>query len=297
MTRTMCRPRRRHLALAALMLGLAVLMPLAAQQPVPALTQRVTDQTGTLSAAARVALEARLEAFEARKGSQIAVLLVATTAPESIEQYALRVVEAWGLGRSRIDDGILLLVAKEDRKLRIEVGYGLEGAVPDVYAQRVISERIVPRFYADDYAGGLEAGVDALIGLIDGEPLPEPDAPEAAGDAGLWEVLPIALFAAAFLGPLFRRLLGALPGALTLGAGAGGVAWLVTGGMLAALLLGILVFGFALTSLGGHRHWSSGGPGGSNWGRSTPGAWGGRSSGGFSGGGGRFGGGGASGGW
>ncbi len=286
----------RRAAAVALTLWLLVL-PAAAQQPVPPQAARVTDQTGTLSADARAALDRKLAAFEARKGSQIAVLLVATTAPESIEQYALRVAEAWKLGRAGVDDGVLLLVAVQDRRARFEVGYGLEGAVPDALARRIIAEQLAPRFAEGDYAGGIDAGVDALIGLIDGEPLPAPAAREPAVEP--WGALPVLLVFAAFLAPLFRRLFGTLFGSLALGAGAGVVVWLVSSVLLASVLVAGMVFVFALAGVGvggGGGRWASRGPFGGMPG-GFGGTFGGGGGGGFRGGGGRFGGGGASGGW
>ena len=140
--------------------------------PVPSLQARVTDQTATLSAAQKASLEAKLTALEEQKGAQLAVLLVPSVQPESVNEYALRVVEAWKLGRKGVDDGVLLLVAKDDRKLRIEVGYGLEGAVNDATAKRIISETITPHFKQGDYFAGIDAGVDALASVIGGEPLP-----------------------------------------------------------------------------------------------------------------------------
>ncbi len=262
-----------------------------AQQPIPPLGARVTDLTATLDAGARTALEQKLAAFEQRKGSQIAVLLVPTTAPETIEQYSLRVAEAWQVGRRKIDDGIVLLVAKDDRRVRIEVGYGLEGAVPDALAKRIISEQIVPRFYEGDYAAGLNAGVDALIGLIDGEPLPAPDGSPGRGEGNGIGALPLILFVAIFVAPLLRRSLGAFGGSLALGAGAGLVAWFLSSVLLLALGIGFMVFVLGLAGVGGPGRWASGGPWLGGGGRGFGGG------GGFRGGGGRFGGGGASGGW
>jgi uncharacterized protein len=158
----------------ALLFGALLAGASLAQVAVPALTARVTDQTGTLSASQRAALEARLKELESRKGAQLAVLIVPSTQPETIEQFGIRVAESWKLGRKGIDDGLILIVAKNDRKLRIEVGYGLEGVVPDAIAKRVIDEIIVPRFRAGDFSGGIEAGMDRLIRLVDGEPLPPP---------------------------------------------------------------------------------------------------------------------------
>ena len=140
----------------------------------PPLSGRVVDQTGTLSSGDIASLTQTLKDFETRKGSQIAVLIVPTTAPETIEQYSIRVAEAWKIGRKKIDDGAMLVVAKNDRKLRIEVGYGLEGALTDVTVKRIIDEVITPKFRSGDFAGGISAGVDRIIGVIDGEPLPAP---------------------------------------------------------------------------------------------------------------------------
>ena len=147
----------------------------AAEVAVPPLVGRVVDQTGTLSSGDVASLQQTLRDFEARKGSQIAVLIVPTTAPETIEQYSLRVAEIWKIGRKKIDDGALVVVAKDDRKLRIEVGYGLEGALTDVTSKRIIDEIITPRFRSGDFAGGISLGVDRIIRVIDGEKLPAPE--------------------------------------------------------------------------------------------------------------------------
>jgi len=180
---------RRAFAMFAWMLaGLVMwLMPdvaaMAQQQPIPPLQQRVTDTTGTLDAAAQARLTQSLGDLEQRKGAQIAVLMIPTTGDEAIEQYAVRAFEQWRLGRAAVDDGILFLVAKDDRQLRIEVGYGLEGAVPDILAGRIIREQVVPRFQQGDFAGGVEAGVNSLIALVDGEELPPPPAADEATEA------------------------------------------------------------------------------------------------------------------
>jgi uncharacterized protein len=270
---------------------LATCFATSAQQPIPPLAGHVTDTTGTLDDAERTAIEQRLVAFEARKGAQIAVLIVTTTAPESIEEYALRAAETWQIGRAGVDDGVVLVVALNDRRLRFEVGYGLEGAVPDAIARRIIAETIAPRFYENDYAGGLEAGLDALISIIDGEPLPAPVAQQPSFDA--WTALPFVLVVAALVAPLFQRALGALPGAALLGAGAAFVVWLLSSLLLAAAVTGFMVFIFTIAGIGRGGRWSSGMPRG--FGGSRGGGFGG--GGGFRGGGGRFGGGGASGGW
>jgi uncharacterized protein len=274
----------------------AASLVVAAQQTVPELTGHIVDTTGSLAPDALASLEAKLAAFEQRKGSQIAVLLVRTTAPEALEEFSLRVAEQWRIGRGGVDDGVVLVVARDDRRMRFEVGYGLEGAVPDALARRIIAETIAPRFYEEDFAGGLEAGLDALIGLIDGEPLPVPIAREP--DVEPFAALPIVLVLAVFAAPLFRRMLGSLFGSAALGAGAGVVVWLVSSVLFASLVAGAIVFVFALTGVGSSGgRWASRGGG---WGR-MPGGFGGRGGGsrggGFSGGGGRFGGGGASGGW
>ncbi len=165
----------------------------AALQPIPPLAARVTDLTGTLTAAERAQLEARLAEFEARKGAQIAVLIVPTTQPEEIEQYSIRVVDAWKLGREKPDDGALLLVAKEDRTLRIEVGRGLEGALTDLVSKRIIADTITPQFRQGDFAGGIDAGVEQMIRVVDGEPLPaaRSGVGRRAGEAGRQAAVPV----------------------------------------------------------------------------------------------------------
>lgn len=262
-----------------------------ALQAVPPLEARVTDLTGTLTAADQAALEQKLAEFEARKGAQIAVLLVATTAPEEIEQYSIRVVDAWKLGRSAPDDGALLLVAKDDRRLRIEVGRGLEGALTDLVANRIIDDVITPQFRRGDFAGGIAAGVDQMIRVVDGEALPEPEPGWEQRGAQFEQLLPLLFFAAVFGGTVLRSIFGRLFGSLVTGGIAGFIAWAVTSLLwvagiagVAALLLSLLV-GF-----GGGGRWSN---------RPHRGGWGGGGfgGGGFSGGGGSFGGGGASGRW
>ncbi len=262
-----------------------------AELAVPALTTRVTDQAGLLTDAQRQQLEQTLSDFEASKGSQIAVLTVASTQPETIEEYGIRVATAWKLGRKGIDDGVLLLIAKDDRKMRIEVGYGLEGAIPDAIAKRVIAEIITPYFKQGDYFGGIQAGVDRLIRLIGGEALPPPAAHDA-GWSGIKDMLPVAfaiiVFGSSFLGAMFGRLIGA-----SIAAGIVGILfWTSLGSLLIALLVGLGVFVFSLL-LGGGR----GGYGGYYGGGGGGGGGGFSSGGGFGGGGGGFGGGGASGGW
>lgn len=258
--------------------------------PVPPLSGRVVDLSNTLSIEQKHALEQRLSEFEARKGSQIAVLLVSGTQPEAIEQYAIRVAEQWKLGRKKIDDGAILVVAKNERALRIEVGYGLEGALNDATAKRIIDDIIVPHFKQGDFNAGINSGVDAMIRVIDGEPLPAPVRPDSNlitdvtdGAAGL---LPLLFFVAVVVGGMLRALFGRFAGAVATGGILGLAAWLLLG--LAAAAMAALI-GFVLTLAGGRM--------GSGWhgGGGTFG--GGRSGGGFQGGGGGFGGGGASGRW
>jgi uncharacterized protein len=271
----------------------------AADVAVPPLTGRVVDQTATLSAAQATALDQKLKAFEDRKGSQIAVLIVPTTAPETIEQYSIRVVDQWKLGRKKVDDGALLLVAKDDRKLRIEVGYGLEGALNDATTKRIIDEIITPRFRNGDFSGGIDAGVDRMIGVIDGEPLPAPaersNMPQGTFDA-IGEFFPVIIIMTLVVGGILRAALGPFVGALVTGGGVAFVVWLFIGVVAIAGLAGAIAFVFTLfgafASSGRGGGYGGGFGGGSGWGRSS-----GSGGGGFSGGGGSFGGGGASGSW
>ncbi|MDH4483423.1 MAG: YgcG family protein [Rhodoferax sp.] len=259
-----------------------------AQVAVPPLVGHVTDQTGTLSAAQQAALEQTLRAFEARKGSQLAVLLVPTTAPEDIEQYALRVAEQWKLGRAKVDDGAILVVAKNDRTLRLEVGYGLEGALSDITSKRIVSDTIVPRFKQGDYYGGIDAGVAQIIRVIDGEPLPPPQRAAANPFDQVRHMAPFLMVAALVVGGVLRSALGKLPGSLLTGVLVGAVAWFLIGAVLWAALAGLAaVVATLLGSSAGLR-----GVGGL-----AGGGRGGFGGGGFRGGGGGFGGGGASGRW
>ncbi len=278
-----------------------------AEQPVPALTARVTDITGTLDATQRATLESQLAAIEQRKGAQVVVLMLPTTQPETIEEYGIRVADAWKIGRGRVDgravdDGVILLVAKDDRKLRIEVGYGLEGAIPDAYARRIIADTISPHFREGDFFGGLQAGVGAIGKLIDGEPLPEPKtgAQAEGGEPGWLEGLFVILVGGMIATVVLGRVLGSLAG----GAGAGLLALMKGLSLPLAGAVGVFAFlfflAFAASGGGGMRPGgrpgSRGGPviwtGGDRWGGG-----GGGGGGGFSGGGGGFGGGGASGSW
>lgn len=285
------RERRHGLGALALFALFFLCFAARAEVAVPPLTARVTDLTATLSAQQRQALEEALRAFEARKGSQIAVLLVPTTQPETVEQYAIRVAEAWKLGRKGVDDGVLLLVAKQDRELRIEVGYGLEGVIPDAVANRVTDEIIVPYFRQGDFYGGIQAGVDRIVRLIDGEPLPPPSHKDP-GWSGGGEWLGVAFIFVFVMGGILRAIFGRLLGAGIAGGVAAFVMWLILGSLFVAVIASVVVFVLVLAggvSMGhGWRTYGGGYRGG---------GWSGGGGGGFRGGGGGFGGGGASGRW
>lgn len=259
--------------------------------PVPPLQGRVTDLTGTLTSQQSAALEQSLRAFEERKGTQIAVLIVPTTRPEAIEPFALRVVEQWKLGRRKADDGALLLVAKDDRTVRLEVGYGIEGALNDATAARIIAELITPRFRQGDFYGGLTAGVDQIVRVLDGEALPPPTRRgPAAADNGLGQTWPVLFIVALMLGGVLRQVLGRVPGALAVGGVLGVVAWFAIGTVAVAATAGLTGFFVTLLGIGMGGHGGMHGHGGHRGGGFGGG-------GGFRGGGGGFGGGGSSGRW
>jgi uncharacterized protein len=280
--------------------------PAAGLQPVPPLQARVTDLTGTLTADQRTALEQRLAAFETAKGSQLAVLIVPTTQPEEIEQYSIRVVDQWKLGRGavggkKVDDGALLLVAKNDHRVRIEVGYGLEGVLTDAISNRIISETIAPAFRRGDFYGGIEAGVDQMMHLIQGEPLP-PSQPEwqSGRHRGGSNLLVPLLFAVLIGSSVLRAIFGRTVGSALTAGMAGVLVWFVAHVLLLAGVAAIVAFVLAMIAgVARGSGWSSypraGGFGG-GWG-GFGGGLGGGGGGGFSGGGGGFGGGGASGSW
>src|SRR5665213_487436 len=213
------------LAMAALAAGSALAIAVEAQvpalQPIPALNARVTDLTGTLTAAQQAELEQKLADFEGRKGAQIAVLLVPTTAPEQIEQYSIRVAEAWKLGRKQVDDGALLIVAKNDHTLRIENGYGLEGVLTDVASNRIIQNTMVPLLRQGQYFAAISAGVDQMMRLIDGEALPAPDRTWQNRRVQNWNALPFAIFGFFILSSLLRAVFGRTAGAALSAGGTG----------------------------------------------------------------------------
>jgi uncharacterized protein len=280
--------------LVALVLCLEFALAAIAEVAVPPLSGRVVDQTATLGSDAIASLEATLKDFEARKGSQIAVLIVPTTAPEAIEQYSIRVAEAWKIGRKKVDDGALLVVAKNDRRLRVEVGYGLEGALTDVTARRIIDEIITPKFRSGDFAGGISAGVNQIIRVVDGEALPAPA--QQRQNPGFLNHIdpfnPFLLVGVLVFGGLLRSVLGRLFGSLATGGLVGFVAWFLVGSLIVSAIAGVVatvftMFGDSITSGRGRGGFVGGGS------FST----GSSDSGGFRGGGGSFGGGGASGSW
>lgn len=276
-------------------------LPVAQAQsplPVPALAAHVLDQTGTLDGAQRSSMEARLVELEQREGSQVVVLMVESTAPEDIASFANRVASTWKIGRAEVGDGVLIVVAKSDRKMRIEVAKTLEGAIPDLAAARIIDQAMKPKFRENDFAGGLNAAIDQLAARIAGEPLPEPtqETTTSTYQSNWLNLAGVGFFVVVGLGHLVRAIFGKRLGALLVGGGAGVVAFFLTASVLLALLAGVgallLVLLTGAGVVGVPRNgggWSSGGGGG---------GYSGGDGGGFSsGGGGDFGGGGASGDW
>ena len=288
---------------ARLATGLSLLLSFGvagAQVAVPPLAARVTDLTGTLSGGAVARIEAKLAALEAKKGSQIAVLIVPTTSPEDIDQFGIRVEDAWKLGRKGVDDGAYLIVAKNDRRVRIEVGYGLEGALPDAIANRIVQETITPHFKLGDYDGGVEAGIDQMISVVNGEPLPQPDQRWEKHRSGLSNLLPLLLVVVVVAGGVLRGIFGRFFGSVATGGLAGAIAWLVSHFIPIGLGAGLVAFLFAMLAGSSSSGWSAG----RGWGGGLGGGFGGGGfggggfgGGGFSGGGGGGGGGGASGSW
>ena len=281
-----------------------------AEVAVPALSARVIDQTKTLTPEQLLTLDQKLRVIEARKGSQVVVLMVPTTKPEEIEQFAIRVADKWKIGRKKLDDGVIVLIAKNDRAVRIEVGYGLEGALTDALSKRIIDGAIIPRFTQQDFYGGIAAGVDQIGRVIDGEilPTPTPARQLVTDQEGALSSLSVLFVIALVLGSFLRKILGRAVGASATGVAVAIIGWFIAGALLTALLGGVIGFIVTLLSggLGGltSGYYGGGGNAHSNAGRSAGrGGFGGGSSGGgfggggFSGGGGGFGGGGASGRW
>lgn len=293
--------------LSAWVLCFAALLPWSAawaQLAVPALSARVIDSTATLTPAQRQQLDDKLAAFEQARGAQVVLLMVPTTQPEDIASYANRVADTWKIGRRDIGDGLLLIVAKDDRKVRIEVARTLEGAIPDLAAKRIIDSAITPRFKQGDFAGGLDAAIEQIMALIAGEALPAPAA-QTTSSAGDFEWMDLAVFlfiAVPVIGAVARQILGTKLGTLATGMAGGGIAFMVTSSLLIGALAAVAAIVFTLiarahTAMGlgssqGHNGWGHGRGGGGGFGSGRGGG------GGFSsGGGGSFGGGGASGGW
>jgi uncharacterized protein len=269
-----------------------------AQVGVPPLKARVTDLTGTLNAQQRGALEQTLAEFESRKGSQIAVLLVPTTQPETPFAYGVRVFDSWKLGRKGVDDGVLLLVAKDDRRVWIVTGRGVEGVLPDAIVRRIVEEDITPRFKQGDFYGGIRAGADRMMRLIEGEKFPPP-APSSGGGSGggtpdFFQWFVIAFFIAMIGGQIAKQIFGRILGSGVIGGGLGFFTWLIASSVALAAGVGVVAFILSLVvGLGGRGGgWSSGGGGFSSGGGGFSGG-----GGGFSGGGGSTGGGGAGGSW
>ncbi len=296
-TCSICFARLYHLA-RGLFFALLFLQSAFAEVVVPPLTAHVTDLTNTLESSQVQSLDTQLAEFEKTKGSQLVVLMLPTTQPETIEQYSLRVVEKWKLGRKKVDDGALLIIAKDDRKMRIEVGYGLEGALNDATAKRIIAEVITPPFKQGNFAMGIEAGLQSIMQVVGGEPLPPSVAQRGDKAAPNFETMIVLVFVlVVVVGGVLRTMLGRLPAASLVGGIAGGVAWWILMPVLGAVAVGVIAFILSLFSgtarnagsfrsgrggFGGDIFTGSGSGGGSSWG---------------GGGGGGFGGGGASGGW
>jgi uncharacterized protein len=275
----------------------------AAAVAIPPLRSHVTDLTNTLNENQRTALEHTLAEFKARKGSQIAVLLVPTTQPETPVEYGVRVYDAWKLGRKGIDDGVLLLVAREDRKVWIVTGRGVEGPLPDAAVKRIVEDDITPRFKQGDFYGGIRAGTDRIMRTIEGEPLPPPRTGGQLGGRALQHLdwLIPAVIVLFIGGGILRALFGRFVGSGLVGALGAGALWLVFGSILISVIAGLFLFVTGLFGSASLRP-RSGGWGGGGWGggwSSGGGSWGGGSSGGggFSGGGGGTSGGGAGGSW
>ena len=263
--------------------------------PVPKLTGRVVDLTGTLATPEREAIAAKLKAFEVAKGSQVAVLLVPSIGTETIEEFATRVTDEWKLGRAGVDDGVLFVVAKQERRMRIQTGRGVQGVLTDALSRRIIAERVSPRFRDGDFAGGISDGVDAIMKAIEGEALPPPAKSASRGrvdsTSSIGNFFWLAFFMVPVVGMILRALVGRFLGAGLTSAITGLAAWMLFGSLLVGGIAAVIAFFAALSGVRfGGGGWSSGGSSGG-------GGWSGGGGGGFSGGGGGFDGGGASGRW
>ncbi|MFY9328559.1 MAG: YgcG family protein [Georgfuchsia sp.] len=256
---------------------------------IPPLAERVTDLTGTLTPEQKAQLQSALAQIETAKGAQVAILLLPTTQPETIEQFGIRLADAWKVGRKGVDDGAIVIVAKDDRRMRIEVGYGLEGAIPDVISKRIVSDMMAPRFKQGDFYGGLQVAVEAIGKIINGEALPPPSQRGARQRGGLGgNILPLAMVFIFVVGGILRAVLGRAVGASVGGAIAFFGAWLLLGSLFTGIIAALVAFVFTLVGGGRFGGVGMGGFGGGGFGGGG---------GGFSGGGGGFGGGGSSGSW
>lgn len=267
--------------------------------PVPPLKSRVTDQTNTLSETEKRNLESKLSSFEQSKGSQVAVLVIPTTGDETIEQYGIRVADTWKIGREGVDDGVIFLVAMQDRKMRIEVGYGVEGAIPDALAKRIISQIVTPEFRAGHFYDGINDGVDAIISLVNGEELPLASSQGNRGTGGSapkvsYLLIILGLIVFGTINAVLKSKIGKVPGALITAALIFVLSWFIINIVTAITATIIMSLIFNLPHGGGRGGGYRGGGGFYGGGFSSGGGF---SGGGFSGGGGGFGGGGASGGW
>lgn len=269
--------------------------------PVPKLTAHVVDLTGTLTADERAALDAKLVDFERSRGSQVAVLLVPSIGTEAIEDFATRVTDQWQLGRKGVDDGVLLVVAKEQRKLRIQTGRGVQGTLTDFLSKRIVSDIIAPHFREGDFAGGLDAGADAIMKAVAGEQLPLPEARKSTRRVeNLGSLSNLAFFAFVLVpvvGMILRGLVGRFFGAGLTSGITGLAAWFVIGSLGIGIVAALVAFVIVLFSGTGLARGIGPGIGGFGGGFGGGGFGGGGGGGGFSGGGGSFDGGGASGNW
>ena len=295
---------RKFLLAAALVLGAAAALAADPDEiAVPKLTAHVIDQTGTLTTAERDSLDAKLAAFERERGSQVVVLLVPSIGTEPIEDFSTRVTDEWKLGRKGVDDGVLLAIAKQQRKIRIHTGRGVQGTLTDALSKRIVAEVIAPRFRNGDFAGGIDAGVDAIVKAIEGEQLPLPEARPSVRKvdavSSYSNFLLLGFFIVPIVGMVLRGIVGRLFGAgLTSGITAL-AAWFLFGSLAFTVIAGIVAFIFTVFSGTGLARGVRPGGWGGGWGGGgfSGGGWSGGGGGGFSGGGGSFDGGGASGSW
>ena len=287
----------RRLVQCFLLVGLlAYFLSVSAQVSIPVLSGHVIDKTGTLTIEQHDYLERLLADFESQKGSQVVVLVINSTQPETIEQYGIEVADQWKIGRKKVDDGAILIVAKNDRTMRIEVGYGLEGVLSDVVSKRIIDDVIIPHFRRQDFYGGIVAGIGSILGAIEGESLPLPPRKDNAAVDNFGQFIPFVFIVALVVGSVVSRILGRITGSFITGGFVAVIAWFALGALSLAMISGLIALVITLVS-GGVGRQGFGGfySGGGGFGGGGGGFGGG--GGGFGGGGGGFGGGGASGRW